>query len=272
MKASSVSFVTCVKFEFGRGIASVVPFAVALLVCAGAAQVAFSVEAHNAGIDGVRAIDAFAYAFRGMEVFHSESRLPFIVDAYWIVPRLLVGSIACFVPVRDLKGYSAQVVTRCGSRAGWVSAKLALGAGALVLYYFSCAFFAWLNACVWASFGGVSSPDSALLLGIDPHATDASVLLALGLSFIADFSLVPLCMALTLACGAAASFASSVVVLIASAFFSTPYLWMNATMLTRSFLDVSEGLPAETVAFTCAFVLVAGITCCCQVGKKVEYR
>lgn len=272
MKASRASFLSCVRFEFARGIFSVIPCMAALAVCACAAQVAFAAGMHNAGIGGYGIADALMGAFRGMDVFHPESRLPFVMDAYWAVPRLLIGYIACFIPVRDLKGYSAQVVTRCESRAGWLVAKMALGASAVVFYYAACVVFAWLNALVFAGSDGASSLDAASLLGMDPNASASSVLCALGLSFIADLSLVPLCMALALGSSAVASYAALVVVLVASAFFASPYLWMNATMLVRSFLAFSGGLSAEAVALGCAVALAAGLACCYVIGRRVEYR
>lgn len=272
MKASKVRLSSCVRFEFSRGIVSIVPFLAALAACACATQIAFSIEAHNAGIDGFRSVDALAYVFRGMEVFRPESKLPFIVDAYWIVPRLLIGYIACFIPVRDLKGYSLQVVTRCGSRTGWISAKLLLGTSAVVFYYIVCALFAWANALVWGGFDPATNHIRPLFLGIDPRASDISTCLALVLSLVADLSLVPLCMALALVFGAIVSFVSLVALLILSAFFANPYFWVNGTMLARSFLASSGGLDAEAIAFACAFVLALGIACCYLVGKKVEYR
>lgn len=210
--------------------------------------------------------EAIVAAMGGMSVFDPDHEVAFRFPAGWMLMLMLVAYIPLSYPYRDLMGYGREVLVASGSRWSWwlskclwVTLVALLGCALLVV---ACA----IVSLLWGGEPSLLVPDGFLeCAGLGSELAGPYDLRPFVLVF--PLMVVAVCLlqlALSLALGPTLAFASTSVVLLASAYLFHPLLPGEYLMIARLDLSIPNGMSLRSGAIyalviAAASVLVGGL-------------
>ncbi|MCH4184747.1 MAG: hypothetical protein LKF61_04590 [Eggerthellaceae bacterium] len=205
------------------------------------------------------ALDIMAYINRGMDEYSPIYKQIFMIDMTWTIPLLCIAFMACTYISKDRKGYSAQIVSRTKSRVLWLTAKYLWLTVIVVLFYGS---IILVSSLIARTIGGTelftATQQGIALTSLDYSNMQLNDIALLYILFIVA-ALTGGCMAMTLSLiiGPVGSYLAFIVLMIASSYFKTNYLFLDFTMLARNSLVTDEGFTSAFGIAEC--LLLAGI-------------
>ena len=247
--------------------------AILFVAYAAMSGVSFALSVSAEGLGGFSLADALAWFVRGMEEYDPASGLPFLPDARWMAPFLVIAYAACSSLHFDRGRRAPQVVVRIGGRVPWAATRLAsvlvlcaCAVGTVV----ACALAVWLVAGHEGAAGVTVAGEAATglpLRSLAPGqlwgrlALAAYVLVAFG----------ALALAVSAFAGPVWSFAAMVVMTVASAYANHPVLFPGFAMLARSDGIVEGGLATGPGVAACTLVVAASAAALLLKGRRLEF-
>ena len=205
--------------------------------------------------------DLALYIFGGMKKFIPTPGAVFPFPTVW----LLVMALACFsslwYPLEDLYGFGKTLLTACQSRKRWYLAK-AMWCGVTVSLYFALGWVVLLLGCLamGGKFTWTISPYMMELMEItDVASTVEEWRLTLQLTLLpwlvaVTLSQLQLCLSLWMQ--PVLGWVVSIVVLLSSAYYASPFLLGNYAMALRDQQVLSDGVIWQVGALYCMGLLL----------------
>lgn len=209
-------------------------------------------------------LDALIYIFRGMEVYVPAPDKPFEVPAIWMLMNLFLAFIIVSYPSKDLNGYGQHMLLHARSRLQWWAGKCIWNVCCVIVFYLI-GLAVILLFTVFAG-GKVSFQASGDICGqlSEFHADKVAgfylMRTVLVLPVLTSLALSLLQMALEFLFRPILSYAIILTVLVASAYYCTPFLLGNESMLLRSKAAMPDGIPFSlSVVIDGAVILAAPV-------------
>lgn len=209
-------------------------------------------------------LDALIYIFRGMEVYVPAPDKPFEVPAIWMLMNLFLAFIIVSYPSKDLNGYGQHMLLHARSRLQWWAGKCIWNVCCVIVFYLI-GFAVILLFTVFAG-GKVSFQASGEIcqqisqFHADNVAGSYLMRTVLVLPILTSLALSLLQMALEFLFRPILSYAIILTVLVASAYYCTPFLLGNESMLLRSKAAMPDGIPFSlSVVIDGAVILAAPV-------------
>ena len=208
--------------------------------------------------------DLALYIFGGMKKFIPTPGAVFPFPTVW----LLVMALACFsslwYPLEDLYGFGKTLLTACQSRKRWYLAK-AMWCGVTVSLYFALGWVVLLLGCLamGGKFTWTISPYMMELMEItDVASTVEEWRLTLQLTLLpwlvaVTLSQLQLCLSLWMQ--PVLGWVVSIVVLLSSAYYASPFLLGNYAMALRDQQVLSGGVDCRVGAAYCLVLLLLSV-------------
>ena len=205
--------------------------------------------------------DLALYIFGGMKKFIPTPGAVFPFPTVW----LLVMALACFsslwYPLEDLYGFGKTLLTACQSRKRWYLAK-AMWCGVTVSLYFALGWVVLLLGCLamGGKFTWTISPYMMELMEItDVASTVEEWWLTLQLTLLpwlvaVTLSQLQLCLSLWMQ--PVLGWVVSIVVLLSSAYYASPFLLGNYAMALRDQQVLSDGVIWQVGVLYCMGLLL----------------
>ncbi len=205
--------------------------------------------------------DLALYIFGGMKKFIPTPGAVFPFPTVW----LLVMALACFsslwYPLEDLYGFGKTLLTACQSRKRWYLAK-AMWCGVTVSLYFALGWVVLLLGCLamGGKFTWTISPYMMELMEItDVASTVEEWRLTLQLTLLpwlvaVTLSQLQLCLSLWMQ--PVLGWVVSIVVLLSSAYYASPFLLGNYAMALRDQQVLSDGVIWQVGVLYCMGLLL----------------
>ena len=208
--------------------------------------------------------DLALYIFGGMKKFIPTPGAVFPFPTVW----LLVMALACFsslwYPLNDLYGFGKTLLTACQSRKRWYLAK-AVWCGVTVSLYFLLGWAVLLFGCLamGGKFTWTISPYMMELMEITDVAStveDWQLTLQLTLlPWLVAVTLSQLQLCLSLWMQPVLGWVISIVVLLSSAYYASPFLLGNYAMALRDQQVLSGGVDCRVGAAYCLVLLLLSV-------------
>ncbi len=240
-----------IRFDIRQGIIARVGWFVFVLL---AATVLAAVFFHTRGqliSDGrltgtISYMDAWLWMFRGMEVYHPESKEAFDLADSYLVWNFLLAFVIGDYPVRELRGTGKDRLVRSQSRVVWWIGKFVWSLAA-VLVFFACIHAGTMLAALANGAELSLSVNAQSFVRIfktvpAPASMHWIVQKALLLPVLSGMAIATLQMLVMLALGAVAGYASVAVIAGVSAFYMKWFLPGNGMMVWRYDTISSGGL------------------------------
>lgn len=244
-------------------LAVVVAFS--LCVSVGRLEAALGLDLPSLRARGFSAGDVLVLAMWGMEPFDPASRRFFELDMVWAAPYLLFGYAACAVLSENSRKLAFQVVPRVKSRGSWIASKLACEA-VLSLFFIG---LELLMAFVFGiAFGAVPSFRPVAVVGICVELP--SLLELAGILALVALAFSFLMMLLSLLFGRVVAYGAGVCLVVCSAYFDIPFLFMGGAMTARSGLGSGDWSYVAECAVAGIVILAASIVWALLKSRKVE--
>ncbi len=182
--------------------------------------------------------DAVLYHFKGMAPFSAQGNDSFAIPFEWLLFQLYTLFLTAAYPTADLNGSGIQLLVRAEKRRRFWLSKCVWNLTAVGICYL----LYWCGAALSVVFlkGSLfGAPDAQLALRISGMAIEGVSLsrlsfLAFLLPFLSTAALSQIQQALTLWIKPIPAYVAAVAILAASAFWATPFLIGNHSMLLRS--------------------------------------
>lgn len=211
--------------------------------------------------------DSLLFFFRGMKKYVPVSGAPFELPIIWLIPNFVLGLIIAKYPTNDLHGYGKILLIESGNRRCWITSKYLWVYVCVIIYYLILYIVIILFSLLWGSFS-LDITTKIFSTIFDFYIIEQNTTLVI-------FSIVflPLTTSLTLCSiqllfeiiiGPVYSFLMTICLLISSAYFFSPFLIGNYSMILRSNLVIESGINIYT-SFICNIILqiislIGGIT------------
>lgn len=216
--------------------------------------------------------DLALYIFGGMKKFIPTPGAVFPFPTVW----LLVMALACFsslwYPLNDLYGFGKTLLTACQSRKRWYLAK-AVWCGVTVSLYFLLGWAVLLFGCLamGGKFTWTISPYMMELMEITDVAStveDWQLTLQLTLlPWLVAVTLSQLQLCLSLWMQPVLGWVVSIVVLLSSAYYASPFLLGNYAMALRDQQVLTDGVIWQVGVFYCM-----GLLLLCVIAGLISFK
>lgn len=200
--------------------------------------------------------DMALYAFRGMNVYIPSPGTSFEIPVVWLLINLYLAYIIGNYPIKDIHGYGQQILLRSRKRGQWWVGKCVWNILSVVVYYG----LGWLTlaAATLLTGGRLSLQVTPELLGpilqIQQAPTARLILSAALLPVAYSVSLSCLQMMVMMMLKPIGGYVAATCVTAASAYFYTPFLIGNGSMLLRSDLVMENGISLTVSLVSCLAV------------------
>lgn len=200
--------------------------------------------------------DLVLYAFRGMEVYTPAQGTPFQVPVVWLIVNLYLAYIIGNYPVQDLLGYGQQLLLRSRRRGLWWAGKCVWNLASVLTYYAA----GWLTLLLATPLlGGTLSliPTQALTalhMRASAYIAKDLLLSAAVLPVLTSIALSLMQMGVMMYFKSLGGYVAVVCVTASSAYFFTPLLIGNCSMLLRSRLIRTDGIDFAVSVLSCLSV------------------
>lgn len=208
--------------------------------------------------------DLALYIFGGMRKFIPTPGAVFPFPIVW----LLVMALACFsslwYPLNDLYGFGKTLLTACQSRGRWYLAK-SLWCGVTVTLYFALGWAVMLLGCwiIGGRFTWSISPYMMELMEVTDVASAVEnwqlTLQLTVLPWLVALALSQLQLCLSLWMHPVLGWVVSIVVLLSSAYYATPFLLGNYAMALRDQQVLAGGVDGRAGIAYCLGVLLISV-------------
>lgn len=206
-------------------------------------------------------LDALIYIFRGMEVYVPIPGKPFEVPGIWLLVNLFLAFILVSYPSKDLNEYGQHMLLRARSRLQWWTAKCIWNSCCVLAFYLVGYAVILLFTAIFGKVSFEMSADICSLLSkfhVNQSGYCNLILTVLVLPLLTSLSLSLLQMTLEFIVKPILSYAIILMLLVASAYYYTPFLLGNESMLLRSRVAMQNGIPFYlAVAIDCTVILIA---------------
>ena len=196
----------------------------------------------------------------------------FHVSAVWLVMNGFLVLAAGWYPYKDFQVSGYQSLLRAGDKKKWWYGKCVWAAVITLIFYIVSAAVIFLFSVITGGGPGGLHPEMDLLLsGVDTSGLGRAELasLALALPYLASLSMILPQIAISLAAGPVMGVVFGISVLSASAYFVSPALPGNLTMLWRSSRILGErGADAVAGAVFSVFYCILAV----WLGKRMIIR
>ena len=256
------------KIGFKKNIMCLFIIAV-IVVIAGAAFYFQISDERSAGLELPRelnSMDYFLHIFEGMRPFNQLSDEKFQIPITWFLINMILFYFTGKYPYSEIyNNHGANVLIKGGSRDKWFLSKWMWCIAGVILYYFVAYAFVvifCLVAQIPISFDikPIEHPD---LLSPVLESTQIDTVTVMILPIITSIAAVSVQLVAALVTSAFMGFLFMAVLYISSAYYCTPFLTGNFSMLARSSIFRSDGIDAmQAVLISIGIMilsLVAGI-------------
>lgn len=209
--------------------------------------------------------DYLLYAFKGMNVFIPNSNDPgssFQIPVIWLLINLYLAYLVGDYPSRDLGGYGKQILIRSKTRRQWWFGKVAWNAASVSIYY-AIGYLVMIGFSL--ATGRVSGNPSAdivkYFLGMELSGLSGTCWIPVAMiqPMLASLSICLMEMTMSLFIKPIMSFAAIACILVASAYYFTPFLIGNCLMIARSSLVRPDGIGFVFTAFLTVLLSAAAV-------------
>lgn len=208
-------------------------------------------------------LDTLIYIFKGMEVYVPTPSKPFEVPVIWLLMNLFLAFIIVSYPSKDLNGYGQHMLLRARSRLQWWAGKCIWNICCVIVFYMIGYTVIFLFAAISGKVSFQVSSDICSLLSkfnVGNSGSFDMILTVLVLPILTSVALSLLQMMLEFIVKPILSYAVILCLLVASAYYYTPFLLGNESMLLRSKAAMPNGIPfALSVIIDCTVIILAPI-------------
>lgn len=188
-------------------------------------------------------LDCFVYLFRGMEIYVPSPDKPFMVPVLWLLFNGYLAFVVAGYPSKDLYHFGLHLLIRSESRIKWWISKCIWNIINVCFYYFIAFFTVSIASIQFGKFGLVLSEQIARLIsevnliqskGILFYLFTIPLAMSLALSLVqmlVEFLFRPIFGVLVI-----------VVILVSSAYYFSPFLIGNTSMILRSEFVLTNGI------------------------------
>lgn len=209
-------------------------------------------------------LDYLLNIFNGMKIYVPSLSNPFEIPIIWLIPNIYVALTIFSYPTKDLSGFGKHLLLQSRNRSKWYLNKCVwVLFNVVVCYIMICLppllISAFTGSLFLASAGGDVMAEVLLSdYGLaDPSALAASVFI---LPILTSLALSSIQLFLEFTWRPIFSFTGIVVLIIASAYFHTPFLIGNISMFLRSKFAIENGVtPQSGVLINLAVILICGV-------------
>lgn len=249
----------CVRYDLRVGLAgNILKYLLALFVFAFTAVMFFQ-SAHALEASG-SALDCLIYFYRGMQVYIPSGDTPFPVPVVWLMLQLLVSFLILSYPTQDLESYGMQFLVRTRKRGVWWTSKFIWNIVSVFLFYCIGIFTAFVFALLFGDASFALHSKTAMLVsefgsGAGYAQTLAAVLI---LPFLTSAAMAVFQMVLNFILRPVYSYIIVTAVYLASAYYNTPFLPGNYSMLLRNEIALYGGVDTVfAVIADCVILLIS---------------
>ena len=206
--------------------------------------------------------DLLLYIYQGMPVYTAASGEAFTVPAMWLIVNLYIAFIVVIYPYNDLLGVGHQVLIRAGRRWQWWLSKCAWNVCCVALYYGIGYAVILLSALIGGAEMRMKLTESGAVLANVGIAWANPVKFSWAVFLLPALSSLALCllqMTLSMFVKPVISYMVTAGVLVASAFFATPLLPGNHSMLVRSEALMPGGIALHPAALVDVVIIAAAV-------------
>lgn len=203
--------------------------------------------------------DVLVFMFKGIEVYVPSSDEPFKVPIFWMILQILPALLVATYPADDLHGYAINTLLRAKSRSLWWLAKCAWTVLTICAFYTLCL----LLVLVLSLLTGTGSFTPSCLINLFINGIDTSLLsswslvLALLVPLFVSIALSLVQVLLSFVIKPVLSFIVVMAYLLVSAYFFSPLLMGDYSMLLRNALVNPDGLSSLTMIAVSVMVAIA---------------
>lgn len=209
--------------------------------------------------------DYLLYAFKGMNVFKPNLNDPensFQVPAFWLLINLYLAYLVGDYPSRDLGGYGKQILIRSKTRGQWWLGKVTWNAVSVLIYY-AIGYLVMIGfSLATGRVSGNPSVDIArYFLSMEVSGLNGTCWIPAAIiqPILASLSICLIQMTISLFMKPIMSFAAIACILVASAYYFTPFLIGNCLMIARSSLVRPDGIGFVFAAFLTVLLSAAAV-------------
>ncbi|WP_165057002.1 hypothetical protein [Adlercreutzia sp. ZJ176] len=210
-------------------------------------------------LGGFGFVDVLAYFFAGSDYYRIDDKVPFVLPIGWLIQQVLIAVLVGHYTVRDFGGQALQVFMRVGGRRSWWLSKCLWVVATVIVFYVAESVVALL-AAAFGGFGAMGDVESIMVLGFPLSALDAGqTILLLLLPTVLSLALSLAQVALSLIVGPFMAFASVIVFVAVSAYFGSPLLIGDCSMMARSSFVQQGGVEALAALSECVIIGVVSV-------------
>ena len=223
-------------------------------------QLAVMVRAENS-VGTFTLGDTILYTFSGMTVYEPAAGDPFTIPVIWLLMNLYLAYVVGSYPARDLHGYGQQILLRSRRRGQWWAGKCLWNLISVDVYYA----LGWLIMTVSSLILGgnmtlrITSELWKMLTWEGSEAEKALMLSAILLPPLCSAAVSLLQMAVMMIARPVIGYLLVACLFTASAYFYSPLLIGNASMMLRNDLMMKGGVPLSLSTGICLAVALASL-------------
>lgn len=251
------TLIKCVRYDLRVGLAgNLLKYLLALFVFAFAAVMFFQ-SARTAGGSG-SALDCLIYFYRGMQEYIPSGDSPFPVPVVWLMLQLVVSFLILSYPTQDLESYGMQFLVRTKKRGVWWASKFIWNMVSVFLFYLVGILAAFAFALLLGDGSFAFNQETSLFVSEFGSSAGYAQTLAvvLLLPFLTSAAMAAFQMMLNFVLRPVYSYIIVTAVFLASAYYNTPFLPGNYSMLLRNEIARAGGVNTFF-----AVLVDAGILC-----------
>ena len=233
----------CVRYDLRVGLkGNILKYLLALFVFAFAAVMFFQ-SARMAGGSG-SALDCLIYFYRGMQVYIPTGENPFPIPVVWLMLQLVVSFLILSYPTQDLESYGMQFLVRTRKRGVWWISKSIWNILSVALFYLIGIFVAFIFSILLGD--GSFAFHQEITLFVSEFSSSAgyaqTLAVVLILPFLTSAAMAAFQMMLNFVLRPVYGYMIVTAIFLASAYYNTPFLPGNYSMLLRSEIALAGGV------------------------------
>lgn len=207
-------------------------------------------------------MDEVLYLFGGMAPYIPNSDMPFKIPATWLILHIYLAFFVGSYPVEDLNHYGKNILLRCQKRSSWWMSKYVWCMVSVLVYYAVC----YVAIFGFTLFTGIISmsptyeiQEQANELYLQGIPLGEVAFAAIVLPILTSLALSMIQMVLYLWVSPVLSYVVVVSYLVLSAYFTTPFLIGNYSMIFRNKMLLNAGTSSVVCVIVDSVLIVLAI-------------
>jgi hypothetical protein len=180
--------------------------------------------------------DCLVNMFKGMSIYIPDTRNTFSIPFSWLIINVYIAYLVGYYPMRDLSGFGKYILLSSKDRRNWWIGKFTWSALIVIAYYLIAYISIFIVSLFFSEFS-ISTTESLISLTLQEM-----ILYSIVIPMLTSIALSTFQLTLNLYFKPLICFLIIVVLIVSSAYFYTPFLIGNCSMLLRSASGMDNGI------------------------------